>query len=183
MQAKTKNKLSLLLITLLFIVPILLAFYFLDKEKPSKNHGDLIQPPVKVTDNPTLKQYEKFWTIVYQQSADCDKHCKQMLETIYRIRLTRGHNKDRIKLLAIHAGQKNIEIPANFSVIEQQSYQDGSKLDAVFKKLSAQSLGNNEGLYIIAPEGFLMMSYPHDFVPQDVIKDLSLMLRARKNNG
>jgi len=180
MHAQTKNKLSLLAITLLFVVPILLAFYFLDKEKASKNLGDLIVPPIKVSDKEALKSYEKVWTIVYQQVGKCEKDCKNMLETIYRIRLTRGHKKEQIKLLLVHSSSDKIDIPDDFAIIEQQSYLQNSPLDTIFKKLSPQSLGNDEGLYIISPEGFLMMSYPKSFVPQDVIKDISLMMRARK---
>ncbi len=181
MQAQTKNKLSIAAIALLFVAPILLAIYFLDKEKPSKNHGDLIQPPIKVSDNEILADFEKVWTIVYQHSGACDKKCTDMLEEIYRIRLTRGHKKDQIKLLVLHLDGSDIKIPERFAIIEQRSYPSNGVLDTLFKKLSPTSLGNGNGLYIIAPEGFLMMSYPKDFTPQDVIKDLSLMLRARKS--
>ena len=59
----------------------------------------------------------------------------------------------------------------------------GDALNNILVSLSDKSLGNNLGLYLLAPEGFLMMSYAKDFEPEYVIDDLGLLLRARKNEG
>ena len=89
----------------------------------------------------------------------------------------------KVKLLVLHPEKDVIEIPEQYSSIESQSYAIDGELNNTLNQLSVKSLGNKRGLYLLAPEGFLMMSYDQDFKPQDVIKDLGLVLRARKDNG
>jgi hypothetical protein len=188
MQAQTKNKLSMIFLALLFLTPVIVAIVLNSRlvhfsPDSFKNHGNFIQPPIKITDKESLKPYEEFWTVVYQHSGDCDTVCLAMLDSLYRIRLTKGHKMKKVKLLVLYPENVSIEIPPQLASIEKQSYAQTDELAAVLKKLSPQSLGADKGLYLLAPEGFLMMSYPPDYEPRDVIKDLGLLLRARKNEG
>lgn len=188
MNPNTRNKLTISALALLFIIPVITAIVLnsnLIKFSPDsfKNKGSFIQPPVKITDKESLKSFEEFWTVVYQHSGACDDDCMKMLDTLYRIRLTKGHKMTKVKLLVIHPETDELKIPEQYNSIEQQSYNSNDKLNNILAKLSPQSLGNGKGLYLLAPEGFLMMSYGKDFKPQDVIKDLGLLLRARKNEG
>jgi hypothetical protein len=188
MHQQTKNKLAIVSLALLFITPVIVAIIlnstWIDySPKSFKNKGDFIRPPIKITDTDNLKSYEDFWTVVYAHTGDCKDECKKMLEILYRIRLTKGHKMKQVKLLVLHPQNNTLKIPEQFTSIEQQAYAIKGELDLSLKKLSKESFGNGNGLYLLAPEGFLMMSYPQDFKPQDVIKDLGLLLRARKNNG
>ena len=188
MNPNTRNKLTLSSLALLFIIPVIVAIVLNSnwiKFSPDsfKNKGSFIQPPIKITDKESLKSFEDFWTVVYQHSGTCDDDCMKMLDTLYRIRLTKGHKMTKVKLLVLHPTIDTLKIPEQYDSIQQQSYQSGGKLASILSQLSSQSLGNGQGLYLLAPEGFLMMSYGRDFKPQDVIKDLGLLLRARKNEG
>ena len=185
MQAKTKNKLSIIAISLLFITPVIVAIVLTTSgyKGSTKNFGDLIIPPIKITDKKSLKPFEEYWTVVYQHSGSCQDDCMKMLDTLYRIRLTKGHKMKKVKLLVLYPHTDDIIIPNQYNSIEKQSYKLSDKLSTLLTELSPQSLGKGKGLYILAPEGFLMMSYTHDFEPRDVIKDLGLLLRARKNEG
>ena len=188
MQTQSKNKFSIIALAVLFLAPVIVAIVMnsnlIDYSPDSfKNRGNFIKPPIKITDKESLKPYEDFWTVVYSHTGDCNKDCLKMLDTLYRIRLTKGHKMKQVKLLVLHPEKDSLEIPSEYTSIEKQSYVETDELNKVLKSLSEQSLGNAKGLYLLAPEGFLMMSYPKDFEPQDVIKDLGLLLRARKNNG
>jgi len=188
MHAKTKNKLSLIALALLFITPVIVAIVLNSnwiKFSPEsfKNKGDFIQPPIKITDKESLKSFEEYWTVVYQHSGDCKDDCVKMLDTLYRIRLTKGHKMKKIKLLVLYPEGNVVDVPEQYNSIETVSYLPSENLNSVLKNLSTHSLGNDRGLYLLAPEGFLMMSYSQDFVPEDVIDDLGLLLRARKNEG
>ncbi|MBL4661849.1 MAG: hypothetical protein JKY19_15935 [Alcanivoracaceae bacterium] len=188
MQAQTKNKLSIIALALLFITPVIVAIVLnssLIKFSPDsfKNHGDFIKPPIKITDKESLKPFDEYWTVVYQHSGNCADDCLKMFDTLYRIRLSKGHKMKKIKLLVLYPENADIEIPAQYTSIEKQSYTTTDNLNNILTSLSPKSLGNNKGLYLLAPEGFLMMSYAKDFEPSDVIKDLGLLLRARKNEG
>ena len=185
MQAQTKNKLSIVALIMLFLTPLIIAIVmnsnWIDYQPSNmKNRGDFIQPPIKITENDNLKAYEGFWTVVYNHTGICENDCKQMMDLIYRVRLTKGHKMDKVRLLVLHPENSELEIPPQYASIESQSYNTDTVLSKTLSELSINSLTDNKGLYIIAPEGFLMMSYPKDFVPQDVIKDLGLLLRGRK---
>lgn len=189
MPDKINNKLTLIALTVLFISPVIVAIVMNSKlidysPESFKNHGNFIKPPIKITENKSLTKYEDFWTVVYAHTgASCDDKCMKMMDTLYRIRLTKGHKMKQVKLLVLHLNNNPLIIPEQFTSIEQLPYSPTEKINSILEKLSSQSLGNGNGLYLLAPEGFLMMSYPSDFEPQDVIKDLGLLLRARKNNG
>ena len=188
MQAQSKNKLSIIGLAVLFLSPVIIAIVMnsnLIEYSPDsfKNHGDFIQPPIKITDKESLKSYEEFWTVVYGHKGSCDDDCLKMLDTMYRIRLTKGHKMKQVKLLVLYPENQTINIPEQYTSIEKQSYLSTDEINTVLIKLSNQSFKNGKGLYLLAPEGFLMMSYPLDFEPRDVIKDLGLLLRARKNNS
>lgn len=188
MRPQTKNKLTLFFIAALFFTPVIVAIVLnsdLIKFSPDsyKNRGQFIKPPVLITDNEALKPYEEFWTVVYQHSGDCQDACLKMLDSLYRIRLSRGHKMDKIKLLVLTENGHAIKIPQQYSSISQYSYQKQDKLNEILTGLSTKSLGNGKGLYLLSPEGFLMMSYSNDFKPDDVMDDLGLLLRARKNEG
>jgi len=188
MQVQSKNKLSIIALVVLFLAPVIVAIVMnssMIEYSPEsfKNNGDFIQPPIKITDKESLKSFEEFWTVVYSHTGQCNEDCLKMLDTLYRIRLTKGHKMKQVKLLVLHPANNKLEVPKQYTSIEQQAYLETDKLNSVLANLSEQSLGNGNGLYLLAPEGFLMMSYPKDFTPQDVIKDLGLLLRARKNNG
>ncbi|MCF6320128.1 MAG: hypothetical protein L3J83_12780 [Proteobacteria bacterium] len=188
MQVQSKNKLSIIALAVLFLAPVIVAIVMnsklIDYSPDSfKNRGDFIKPPIKITDKESLKPYEDFWTVVYSHTGNCADECLKMLDTLYRIRLTKGHKMKQVKLLVLHPANDKLSIPKQYTSIEQQSYLQTNEINQVLRNLSNQSLGDGKGLYLLAPEGFLMMSYPKDFKPQDVIKDLGLLLRARKNNG
>lgn len=188
MQPQTKNKASIVGLILLFLIPVIIAIVLTSKlvqfsPTSFKNHGSFIKPPIKITDYDGLKSYEGFWTVVYQQSGACGKGCLTKLDTLYRIRLTKGHKMKKVKLLVLTPEGLELKIPQQYTSIEKATYKPTSQLAEILAKLSTQSLGNNEGLYLLAPEGFLMMSYAKDFEPRDIMNDLGLLLRARKNEG
>lgn len=188
MNPNTRNKLTISSLALLFIIPVIVAIVLnssLIEFSPDsfKNKGNFIQPPIKITDKKSLKPFEDYWTVVYQHSGTCENDCIKMLDALYRIRLTKGHKMKKIKLLVLHPRPDTLKIPTQYTSIQQQFYDSTDKLNTILAQLSTQSLGNDKGLYLMAPEGFLMMSYDKDFKPQDVIEDLGLLLRARKNEG
>ncbi len=188
MKAQTKNKFSILALILVFTAPVIIAIVMNSQwvdysPETFKNRGNFIKPPVKITEGNDLNSFEGFWTVVYHHSGSCDDKCHSMLNTLYRIRLTKGHKMKKVKLLFLHPEGQTFKMPEQYASISQQTFTKGDELSQTLTQLSPQSLGNGKGLYLLAPEGFLMMAYPPNFNPSDVIKDLGLLLRARKNEG
>jgi len=123
---QTRNKLILLALFGLFFVPVLLAYlmnagYIHYRPQPSKNHGNLVNPPIEMrqfSQNPLLADSNDLWKLVYVNHGPCDSDCQNSLE-------------------------------------------------------------QGDGFYIIAPEGFLMMSYPKGFDPSGTIKDMNVLLKRK----
>lgn len=183
MQDKTKSRLSIIAIFLLFFTPVIITILLnsnLINFKPTqlKNNGNLIQPAVKFPFQRVNE--ENIWTLVYFTSERCQEKCLKGLELIHKVRLTRGHKMKKVKLLLVNLESDTFEMPESLSHIERIGVKVNSDQMQVLQELSTTSLTANEGLFILAPEGFLMMSYAENFTPQHVIKDLSLLLRGRK---
>ncbi len=187
MKNQTRNKLILLALFGLFFVPVLLAYlmnagYIHYRPQPSRNHGELITPPIKMseyTDQAALAQADDFWKLVYVTPAECQADCQRMLDTLYRVFLATGRHRSKVRLIAV-SPMKMVDVPAPYSEVFQfLSLNDKPRLKKLFEELSVRSLGQGTGFYIVAPEGFLMMSYARGFDPSGTIKDLNVLLKRK----
>lgn len=188
MHVQTKNRLTIIFLFLLFFIPVLIAVFMNSsilayKPSSTKNQGQLVKPPVLIAEyveSLWVEELEGIWTLLYRDPEPCDESCQQMLKNMYKIRLTMGHKADKLQLMALHnRWQDSMTKPPN---IKMQSVADLSELSRKLDQLSDNSLGQGKGLYIVAPEGYLMMSYTHDHSPSDIVKDLKLLLK-RKGTG
>jgi len=187
-----RNKLILLALFALFFIPVLVAYLMNAgvihyRATPSKNHGDLVTPPVEMrryTRHAALAQADDRWKLVYVTAKqDCDEDCQKMLDAIYRIYLASGRHQPKVQPVVVGLSGA-VELTAQLApVFQSVSLQGEPSARELFFKLSQQSMGGKagtgEGFYIIAPEGFLMMSYPQGFNPSGTIKDMNILLRRK----
>ncbi len=187
MKNQTRNKLILLALFGLFFVPVLLAYlmnagYLHYRPQPSKNHGDLVNPPIEMrqySQNPLLADNNDLWKLVYVNHGPCDSDCVRMLDAVYRIYLATGRHRAKVKPVVVYP-QAELALPQGLGDrFEKVSLAGEPRAQALFDRLSRQSLGQGGGFYIIAPEGFLMMSYPKGFNPSGTIKDMNVLLKRK----
>ena len=185
MQAQSKNRLSIIALFLLFLLPVVIAIVMNSRwvdYKPgaTKNKGQLVVPPVLLSDVSQaawIKDLEGVWTLVYRHSGQCDAACAQTMSDMHQIRLTMGHKADKLHLLVLADGLDDAAaVPADVSF---NNIGEDASLSQEFNRLSAASLGQGQGMYIVAPEGYLMMSYTAEHTPPDMIKDLKLLLKRK----
>ena len=186
MQAQTKNKVSLIALFLLFFLPVAIAIVMNSswvnyKPKSTKNKGMLVQPPVRLADFAKadwIDGLDGVWTLMYRHAGICDAVCVKQMDDMHRIRLTMGHKVDKLRLLVLADGLEDADsVPADISFNTLSQEQD--KLVQELNRLSSESLGQGRGMYIVAPEGYLMMSYVPENTPPDMIKDLKLLLKRK----
>ena len=53
------------------------------------------------------------------------------------------------------------------------------ELNKMFDQLSDQSLANGHGLYVVAPEGYLMMAFTPENTSTEIIRDLNLLVKRK----
>ncbi|KAA3639713.1 MAG: hypothetical protein DWP95_09915 [Proteobacteria bacterium] len=186
MQLKNKNRLTILVVFLLFAVPVMVAYLLgsglIDFEPDNtKNHGVFISPPIKLadyTDAKWVNDLPDHWTLIYRTSEICDETCLAWEDKLHRFNLTLAQNADKLELMLL-ANDFNLRQEDPYSHIKKVATGGHQELNSMFDELSSQSLGKGEGLYVVAPEGFLMMAFTPDNKPEEIIKDLKLLVKRK----
>jgi hypothetical protein len=186
MQLKSKNRLTILVVFLLFAVPVVVAYLLgsglIDFEPDNtKNHGVFISPPIKLADYTEadwVKALPEHWTLIYRTADVCDERCFEWEDKLHRFNLTLAQNADKLELMLL-ANDFDLRQEDPYSHIKKVTTRGHQALNVMFDNLSSQSLGAGEGLYVVAPEGYLMMAFTPENQPQDIIKDLKLLVKRK----
>ena len=130
------------------------------------NYGELIRP----TPVPGLEPLRGKWVLVMFDAAACDARCEHKLYFMRQVRRAQGKDMSRVeRLWAITDGAKpRAEILPG---IEDTLIYTDEKLAAVF---AGPVLDH---IYLVDPQGNLMMRFPRDPDPSRTIKDLQRLLR------
>ncbi len=186
MQVKTKNRLTIIFTVVLFTSPVVVAYLLssgLINYQPdsTKNNGNFISPLVKVADyssEPWVSELSGHWTLIYRLPEVCVDQCQSIITDLHKYRLSLGHRSEKLKLMLLADGFKT-PVLANMPHIKQISIADNEQLKKVFDQLSEQSLQNGKGMYVVAPEGYLMMSFTTANTSTEIIRDLSLLVKRK----
>jgi len=179
--SQLKSRLILLLIVAMFFSSFFIAWgLYLSGWTPegSKNLGELIQPPKDLSQadfryidgKPYLWQTEShIWRVVVVPSADCTVVCQKMTETLLRVWETQGRQADRVDVLWFGKLPKDAHVFRKLFVM-----QPSPKLQAALTQTSG---ADTLPVYLIDPNGYLVMQYRPGFNPSDLRKDLARLLK------
>jgi hypothetical protein len=128
------------------------------------NYGELLRPaPV-----PGLEPLRGKWVLVMFDAAACDPRCEQKLYFMRQVRRAQGKDMSRVeRLWVVTDGAKpRAEIlpgieGTQFAALPERDF-PGKAVDHI---------------YLVDPQGNLMMRFPRDPDPSKVIKDLQRLLR------
>jgi len=164
---RAKGRRTMILLALISIAPFvaaLLAFYVW-RPASSLDHGELIDPPVAVTLDQSLRGK---WVMVLHAPADCPAACAQQLYNTRQVRTLQADNMDRVARLWVIDGPG---APAE-ALLKQH---EGLVLshDASL----ADRLGDPAQVSLIDPRGNLMLRFKPDADPKRMVKDLQKLLK------
>jgi hypothetical protein len=130
------------------------------------NYGELIGP----TPVAGLEPLRGKWVLVMFDAAACDARCEQKLYFMRQVRRAQGKDMGRVeRLWAITDGVKpRAEILPG---IEDTLIYTQPNLAAAFTGPVV------EHIYLVDPQGNLMMRFPRDPDPSKIIKDLQRLLK------
>ena len=189
---KTRNRLYLLIIFALFVVPLALAWLLVGKWRPggTVNHGELLNPPRQVSQlqlrRPTGEAVDGAfwrgrWTLVYL-GAPCDERCRQGLYNIRQVRLALGKDMQRAQTLFIMTGAP----AAGLLPWLQQEYPnltagvaDKQTLELFTQAFPSDAAAPGEWIYLVDPLGNLFMRYrlsTDPVVNKGILTDLQRVL-------
>ena len=103
---KKKGRVRLILIMLFFLGPLIVAWwmYFGQIWQPAgrTNHGELLDPVVKLWDRQSAAESGDNWLMIYADRAPCDGKCRQSLYILRQSRLVLGNKMTRVHRVFLH---------------------------------------------------------------------------------
>jgi cytochrome oxidase Cu insertion factor (SCO1/SenC/PrrC family) len=181
---RRRNRILLAGTFLFFFVPIVGAWLlnvFAPDWRPfgTTNYGTLVQPvrPITVAglrkaDGVALDAgyLNGRWTLVHIQVGTCGRDCRDGLARLGQVQQALGDDMHRVQLLVV--GDAAGSGPEGATAVVA----DGGWL-APFSFPDAQP---EPGIYLVDPQGYLMMRYPRDAERRGVLNDLERLLKISK---
>lgn len=164
----------------IFVSPLALAWalYHTADGQPQGGlqHGELLlplqalEPPALDTVEGALLDKSVFrgrWTLLYYTSDRCMADCQQLLSMLQRVRLAQGQSMAQVQrvlvLTALPSANEIAPLVAGASDLRVAS--------------SRRWPLESGYVYLLDPQGNLVMRYPPGFEPRGLLKDLQRLLR------
>lgn len=178
-----RGRLQLFLIAAVFFGPLLLATWMYQSgaltPEGRSNHGRLLEPVTRLEEaapgSRVIGLAEGRWVMLYANEAPCDDAC---YEALYKMRQTRqmvGREMDRLQRVFLHG-----ESAPDRVVIEREhpgliTITDKRLAGLLDEKRPGDALPG--GIYLIDPLSNLVMYFPPDLDPRDMVDDMKHLLK------
>ncbi|MDP9199737.1 MAG: hypothetical protein M3O07_11085, partial [Pseudomonadota bacterium] len=116
------------------------------------------------------------WSLIHFARSACDGRTEAVLDELARVRLALDKDAARLRRVLLHSGQcATVRLQARDAdlVVLQASGPAGDAFRAAFPG----TVDGGVGIYIVDPQGNLMMSYPASGSARGLFKDLERLLR------
>lgn len=175
---------KLVALAALFAAPIVASVIAYNVIEPGRtaNFGELLLPPARVTSQPLARpgggsfafaELAGRWVLVVSDSGACAQACRDKLETLKLVRLALGRNAGRVERVFVvddlappaaaalegHPGLRVVLTPAGLAL--------------------PPGAGNDRAhLYLVDPNGNVMMRWPAGADRKRMLGDLQRLLKA-----
>ncbi len=190
-RSRAKNRLLLLFIILLFVIPLATAWLLVDRWQSDNttNHGQLLNPVqptpplnLQLADGGTLDTayLRGRWTLLYiGNSRDCDENCRTGLYKIRQVRLALGKDMNRAQTL--FAMDELPDAKLRSWLDREHPAMTRGRADAVTLAFFAEAFpgatSTGEWIYLIDPLGNLLMRYNVESDAKGILDDLKHLLK------
>ncbi|MGI4859806.1 MAG: SCO family protein [Janthinobacterium lividum] len=186
---KARGRWTLVLLLAVCIAPVLASYFTYYVIKPaggSTNYGSLIAPqrPLpstlalrndagQVVAMPTLKGK---WLMLSVDASACDGRCLQKLYYMRQVRLTQNTERDRVQVVWLRTDDRPVPQKIRDAYGDAQFYvADAAALGAWLRPARGDSIERH--IYLVDPNGNLMMQFPDDPDPSRIKQDLTRLLK------
>ncbi|HWH38644.1 MAG TPA: hypothetical protein VNU21_02340 [Usitatibacter sp.] len=172
---------KLLLIGALFFLPIaasVIAYNFVHV-KPTANYGELLQPPPAVDPQPFVRapdgafrfaELSGRWVLVAADDAGCTASCLEKLHTVRQVWLALGREASRVQRVFVASGTGPVHLPDDLAGVIAVAPAPGTSPSA--------ALRDPAHLYLVDPNGNVMMRWPARPDMRRMLNDLQRLLKA-----
>lgn len=177
-EKKSNNKVTMIMLVLVFAIPFLLAILALKGDwfnRAATNKGELLAPPVELPD--LLRGDTPVWRILYVVPKNCEQKCKNALYSLNQIWEASGREKDRVIPTIVKTEQSDAVV---LSELTQASHieilqSDTNTMNASFME------SEPDWLFISDTLGNVILRYPLSSEQQDAImKSRDVLADLRK---
>jgi cytochrome oxidase Cu insertion factor (SCO1/SenC/PrrC family) len=193
-EKKVTNRKTLLIILFLFMLPVLISFvlYFV-QWRPSNtvNYGELILPSRTIADRNMVAidgSPVKFsslhgkWTMVYFDTAACPESCMSQLFFMRQTHTAQGKNYDQMQRLMLLTDVQGIDsLKSRLTDYADMLiwHSDKAEVAKLLQEFGpdAAAADAQHYIYLLDPQGNLMMRYKLGAEPAGVRKDLERLLK------
>ena len=178
------GRLQLLGIAAVFAVPLALAawmYYFDSSLAPvsGTNKGALLLPIVSLSDELPQSEIHNIrsnqWLMLYANAYFCDEECDHALVRLRQSRLMLGKDMRRVERVFLHGDS----LPDTVTLEEQHAgliTMTDKDLNVLLEKKRPAELQRG-GCYLIDPLGNLVMYFPPDLDPKEMVGDIKHLLK------
>ena len=170
----------LFLIALAFFGPMALAMwmYFSGQDvELGANHGLLLEPFDNVAEaSPELRETVTApWVLAYVNRGDCGDKCRDALYLSRQSRTMLGREMDRLDRLFLHGSVEPDTLFLDQEHSDLARLQSAGLADALTQKTPEDVASG--GFYLIDPIGNLVLYFPPDINPKDMVADIKRLLK------
>ena len=174
-----------------FVGPLLvaIAMYSLRDHLPSLgsvSKGELIHPaqPISAfslnTDDQSIFDFDHFngkWTYILYQKQRCDLECEASLFKLRQARLATGRDSNRVQTILAYPKDQDFTIEQTI-LTRNHLVKVGSLAELQISKEVKQPEELKAGyVYLVDPNGNLMMKYDHMATSRGLLKDIKKLLK------
>lgn len=163
-----------------FLAPLVLAWVVYHQPawhpQGGLQHGELLQPVQPLTPPPLISAdgahldaalFQGRWTLLYRSAGRCDASCRNLMDTLRRVRLAQGKAMDRVQRILVEPEPLGADDTALGRI-------DPSLRIAAAEQHWPLPAGS---VYLVDPQSNLVLRYRPGFDPQGLLKDLQRLLR------
>jgi cytochrome oxidase Cu insertion factor (SCO1/SenC/PrrC family) len=182
LTAKTRRLAPFYALVALFALPVVAAWamWFVPELRPDSQmqKGLLLDPPIGLerldlhtpagVPIPTSR-FERRWVLLTYGGQSCAGACRRRVEEMHKVRLALGKARQRVSQLLVL--ESIDEAPGMHA------------LTAAFRDLTVargRQRTDAGGVFIVDPFGDLILSYPPQAPPQDVLNDMKRLVRVSR---
>ena len=174
-EAMRSSRMKLLIIISIAFVPLFMAYvgyFFLPEWAPegTTNQGELVMPPVDGGEISVDLAAERRWTLILPVQDGCESDCEQLLYLSRQVIAGLGKDTDRVGRVILSA-----EPPEGLLALIEAEHGDARLVYAPTTALTA--LQAAPALFLMDPNGNIMMYYTLEKAGKPMMKDLKHLLR------
>lgn len=204
-STKTKNRLTVMLVA---GIPLLLTaistwlWVFVVKGDidlvgmlGTRNHGNLINPPVQLSDYAVTREdgtsyvytdeEATQWAFVVNVSAPCDENCRETLYVVRQAHSALGKEARRIRKYVVAADANDFSAIDDLLQTEYSAFNRIVAEESLMRVLPKVSAGTEptlnmnprDNFYVVDPQGWIMMQYTESHSGRQILDDMKFLLK------